>query len=126
MVAELVRFVVHPRTERQMCDSEVPCSLHGLVPVSCRSGCGRGCSRQGAVLLHSSTVCATRLCKQAMHGGLIMTSRARQAGLYLSATLGAAERALSLQRLSAAALAAALALLLWRLARSSRLQRWLG
>jgi hypothetical protein len=49
-----------------------------------------------------------------------------QAGLYLSATLGAAERALSLQRLSAAALGAALALLLWRLARSSRLQRWLG
>lgn len=46
-----------------------------------------------------------------------------QAGLYLTATLGAAERALSLQRLSAAAAAAALALLLWRLLRSGRLGR---
>ncbi|KAK9845291.1 hypothetical protein WJX81_002548 [Elliptochloris bilobata] len=46
-----------------------------------------------------------------------------QAGLYLSASLGAAERALSLQRLSTAALAATLALLLWRLLRTMRSNR---
>lgn len=46
-----------------------------------------------------------------------------QAGLYLTASLGAAERALSLQRLSAVAIAAAVALVVWRLLRAMRFAR---